>query len=297
MKVTALTMLVGTLAISGVPLFSGFTSKDAVLASALHFTVEQPEHILLFLLPVVGATSTAFYMCRLWFLIFAGSPRGPAAARATENGRLITGPLIALAIPSIFVGWRSRSCHSSASSRSSNRCSSMASRSSRSTPGGAAWWALGRRSWWPSIGIALGTLFYGPWTGWRKLDPRRTALRFGPIHEFLVHKWHFDELYRAVFVGPTMAFARALSWFDRTILDGLVDGSAKVVERFSRLEGGLRPDRGRPIGDAGGGRGIRAGGPGPKAPVGGRPVVSDGVDGGPGRARRVDVRVDPGLIT
>ncbi len=73
------------MAISGVPLFSGFYSKDAVLASALHFVIARPEHILLFLLPVAGAVLTAFYMFRLWFLIFAGEPRSPAASRAARG--------------------------------------------------------------------------------------------------------------------------------------------------------------------------------------------------------------------
>jgi len=79
MPITALTMLVGTLAISGVPFFSGFYSKDAILAASLYrvFSVEGGLiHILLFILPAVGATITAFYMFRMWFLVFEGEPRG-----------------------------------------------------------------------------------------------------------------------------------------------------------------------------------------------------------------------------
>ena len=66
-----------TLAISGVPFFSGFYSKDAILAAALlPGPAPSPQHILLFLLPAVGAAITAFYMFRMWFLVFAGEPRG-----------------------------------------------------------------------------------------------------------------------------------------------------------------------------------------------------------------------------
>ena len=75
MKTTALTMLAATLAISGVPFFSGFYSKDAILAASLHLAMGRPGHMLLFLLPTVGAAITAFYMFRLWFLIFDGKPR------------------------------------------------------------------------------------------------------------------------------------------------------------------------------------------------------------------------------
>ena len=71
-----MTMLIGTLAISGVPFFSGFYSKDAILAAALARVQDDPEHFMLFLLPAIGAVLTAFYMFRMWFLVFAGEPRG-----------------------------------------------------------------------------------------------------------------------------------------------------------------------------------------------------------------------------
>jgi len=140
MPITAYTMLVGTLAISGVPFFSGFYSKDAILAAAIARVAKNPEHFLLFLLPALGATITAFYMFRMWFLTFAGEPRGfgseaasqsahaedvehvlvdaevahghgpnhhdlNPAAHAHESEPVMTWPLIALAVCSIFVGW------------------------------------------------------------------------------------------------------------------------------------------------------------------------------------------------
>jgi NADH:ubiquinone oxidoreductase subunit 5 (subunit L)/multisubunit Na+/H+ antiporter MnhA subunit len=76
MPYTAYTMLAATLAISGVPFFSGFYSKDAILASALYRVWQSPQHFLLFLLPFVGAAMTAFYMFRMWFLVFDGEPCG-----------------------------------------------------------------------------------------------------------------------------------------------------------------------------------------------------------------------------
>jgi proton-translocating NADH-quinone oxidoreductase chain L len=83
MPVTGWCMLVGTLAISGVPFFSGFYSKDAILASCLHYVWGKsghPEDLLLFVIPAVGAVLTAFYMFRMWFLIFDGEPRGAGHA-------------------------------------------------------------------------------------------------------------------------------------------------------------------------------------------------------------------------
>ena len=140
MPITAWTMLVGTLAISGVPLFSGFYSKDAILAAALARVIHSPEHFMLFVFPAVGAILTAFYMFRMWFLTFAGEPRGfPSkveavhshvhdeehaldkehgtghghghghdlnpAAHAHESEPIMTWPLIILAVCSIFSGW------------------------------------------------------------------------------------------------------------------------------------------------------------------------------------------------
>jgi proton-translocating NADH-quinone oxidoreductase chain L len=96
MPTTGYCMLAGTLAISGVPLFSGFYSKDAILASSLYFSRIQPQHLLLFILPAVGAIITAFYMFRMWFLIFDGDPRGfPArreAAVEVEHGHFEAAP-------------------------------------------------------------------------------------------------------------------------------------------------------------------------------------------------------------
>src|SRR5271167_2688881 len=67
MRITALTMLAGVLAIAGIPLFSGWYSKDAILAQALGFVEANPQHGLLFLLPLITAGITAFYMFRMWF--------------------------------------------------------------------------------------------------------------------------------------------------------------------------------------------------------------------------------------
>ncbi len=75
MRITALTMLVGVLTIAGIPLFSGWYSKDAILANAFGFFRANPQHFLLFLLPLITAGITSFYMFRMWFLTFTGRPR------------------------------------------------------------------------------------------------------------------------------------------------------------------------------------------------------------------------------
>ena len=75
MPITAYTMLVGVLAIAGTPFFSGWYSKDAIIAQGLAFGTVFNRHILLLALPLVTAGITCFYMFRMWFLTFMGSPK------------------------------------------------------------------------------------------------------------------------------------------------------------------------------------------------------------------------------
>ena len=91
MPITACTMLVGTLAISGVPFFSGFYSKDAILAAALYRVSRCTGGCSTSCCSCFrrsGRSITAFYMFRMWFLVFAGEPRGFARARpSTDTSR------------------------------------------------------------------------------------------------------------------------------------------------------------------------------------------------------------------
>src|SRR5262249_39825947 len=105
-KITALTMLVGVLAIAGAPLFSGFYSKDAILAQSIGFVSVHPEHALLFILPLLTAGMTAFYMFRMWFLTFTGRPPDHHVhEHAQESPWLMTVPLVVLAFFSVTVAW------------------------------------------------------------------------------------------------------------------------------------------------------------------------------------------------
>ncbi len=236
LKTTALAMLAATMAISGVPLFSGFASKDAILASTLHFVLEKPEHLALFVIPVVGSALTAFTMFRLWFLLFAGSPRTDAATGAVEPGRLIRWPLVALAVPSVVAGW-TITILPLGFEPFVEQWLKYKEPVESIDPGSAQWWAMGASILVGSVGIGLGVLYYGPWESWKRLDPRRAAERFGPIHRFLASGWHFDALYRALFISPTVRLGQWAVAIDRRGLDAIVNGSAWAVERFSRFEG------------------------------------------------------------
>ncbi len=311
MKWTALTMLAATLAISGVPLFSGFYSKDAILAASIHMVFEEGrlEHILLFVLPAVGAAITAFYMFRMWFLVFSGESRGypegyleqqeqeriareaeeaaeAAAARAAhgdhghghdhahaahdahghddhgaahaahgshgghdhhhdphpakhahESGPFMLLPLLILAVPTIIIGYPLTILPIPGFHPILEQLISYGQPIAVADPGNSHGLALIASLIIATVGIGLGILYYGPWPALRKFDAKKAAIRFAPIYHFLKHKWYFDELYNAVLIQPTLKLARWISGFDKVAVDGIVNGSAWLTERVSRISG------------------------------------------------------------
>jgi proton-translocating NADH-quinone oxidoreductase chain L len=264
MPITAKTMLIGTLAISGVPFFSGFYSKDAILASALS-RVTAPggaKHFLLFLLPALGAAMTAFYMFRMWFLVFAGESRGfpthgehdhghthahdehhhaNPVDHAHESGPLMTWPLILLAVPTVFIGW---TLWLGLPLVDEPVLEHMLAYGEPVAPRDIQAWhhfsALIASLLVATAGIGAGIAFYAPQHPnlfRARLSAKAVTDRFSGVYRFLAHKWYFDELYDAVFVRPTLAMANGLAGFDKIVVDGLVNTSARVTELLSRGEG------------------------------------------------------------
>ncbi|MEW6720701.1 MAG: NADH-quinone oxidoreductase subunit L [Thermodesulfobacteriota bacterium] len=104
MPITFYTFLIATLAIAGVPLFSGFYSKDMILAAALEFGMRNPQHYPLFFITLLTAGMTAFYMFRMVILTFFGTPRDHHKYdHAHESPPNMTIPLIILAVLSFSI--------------------------------------------------------------------------------------------------------------------------------------------------------------------------------------------------
>jgi NADH-quinone oxidoreductase subunit L len=99
LRVTFLTFLVGTLALIGCPPFSGFFSKDAILA------VAHEKNMAIFWLALFTAFLTAFYMLRLVLVVFFGRSRSEHAEHGKESPLVMSGPLMVLAIPSALAGF------------------------------------------------------------------------------------------------------------------------------------------------------------------------------------------------
>ena len=198
MPVTAATMLVGVLAISGVPLLSGWYSKEAVLGAVAD---AGPPWLAAVAFGVAGLT--AYYMLRLWLLTFAGTPRGEAAGHAHESPWVMTLPLVVLAGFSVAVGWGWPVWDADASRL--GHLLHAAGPHVESHGHGLSHLAV--------AGIALGVTLAGFAVAFGRHSRRNlTAVSTGGP---LVRKWYFDEVYAAVFVRPTVGLAEATAAADR----------------------------------------------------------------------------------
>jgi proton-translocating NADH-quinone oxidoreductase chain L len=248
---TAYTMLVGCLAImgAGIPFsigigLSGFYSKDSILAQALSFREVNPMFGGLFIVAAGGAAITAFYMFRLWFMTFAGPPRNQERYdHAHESPRVMTMPLVVLAVFAIGVGWSTNTFYLDSILGNFGVQALL----DQAQPAGTLDTVRGvllpnvvhpneHESHLPQFhtpaelvaistalaGLLLAAVFYG----WRILDPSEVRAQFRPIYDFLIHKWYFDELYNAIFVQPVLFVARRVAEFDTTVIDGLINGLA-----------------------------------------------------------------------
>jgi NADH-quinone oxidoreductase subunit L len=259
MKITALTMLVGVLAIAGTPLFSGWYSKDAILVSAFSFVTLQPKHFLLFLLPLLTAGITAFYMFRLWFLTFTGAPRDEHVyEHAHESPPTMTVPLIVLALFSVVVAWGlppwdvrasylekevlhhwqpdvvnvASPAHDAFLSRTLLQVeANIYVEGLDILPPHELAGLLALLAALIGAALAFGVYYFG------YLNPAETKEQFARVHGFLWNKWHFDELYRWALVRPALTVAGWCRWFDTVVIDGIINWLGRVTVHVARWDG------------------------------------------------------------
>ena len=231
--------LMGVLAIAGTPFFSGFFSKDEILLAAKLSHV--PGHAALYAIALTTAGITAFYMFRLHFRTFLGESRAPLETRAHihEPGMVVIGPLVILALASIFGGFLGPAAALNPllgalniSPEDSNSfanflapvLSNVVHEATHSEERLLALYSVGVAA----VGAALAYWMY-------VLAPAvpaaiRTSL--GGMHKLVVNKYYVDELYDRVFVRPLVAISeRVLHRFiDAGLIDGvLVNGSAAML--------------------------------------------------------------------
>jgi proton-translocating NADH-quinone oxidoreductase chain L len=252
MPITAYTMLASCLAIigAGIPLstigFSGYYSKDAIIEQAFSFGSANPKHLILQWAPVVGAAITAFYMFRLWYMTFAGKPRDQHRYdHAHESPRVMTGPLVLLAVFAIGVGWtlpgtdlnvtnlleQARPVGTLETTRGTLLSDLVVPNEHLShndefrVPAGIAAFSTA------AGGLLLATIIYL----WNWLNPNELKQSFRPLHSWLWNKWWFDELYEYVFVKPTLILSGWMAKCDLKIIDSILHGAAALCRGGSQV--------------------------------------------------------------
>ncbi len=194
LPVTFVTFAVGALALIGFPPFSGFFSKDAILALAYE------RNMPIFILGLFTAFLTAFYIVRLLIVAFFGDTRSEAARQSKESPLVMTGPLIVLAILAALGGF------------------GFFARNFLLLP-------TEKEAGFIIPALAFGALIVG---GALAISIYRNRTSEPVDVEVLRHKFYFDEFYAWLIKWTQELLARASAFFDRWIIDtGAVDGSSR----------------------------------------------------------------------
>jgi NADH-quinone oxidoreductase subunit L len=238
------TMFAGTVAIAGIPPFAGFFSKDEILWKA--FSSDYGS-VFLWVLGVVGAALTAFYMFRLVSLTFEGEKRYGPELHPHEAPRTMTVPLIILAFLSIvggFVGIPQSLLGGNAIEHWLEPIFAPAHDKLSLTPHAVEiteylLMAL-------SVAVAAGGIYLA-----RRVYLERTELaeawktKYARLYRLLFNKYYIDEVYDATIVTPTVNVSEGFLWkgIDVVVIDGIVNGSAAVVARIAeairRVQSGI----------------------------------------------------------
>jgi NADH-quinone oxidoreductase subunit L len=221
MKTTTWTFAIGALALSGIVPLSGFWSKDSILAAAWD------HNQLLFWVGLIAAFFTAFYMSRLFFLVFTGSKRSEYEPH--ESPASMTFPLVVLAVLAVVSGFVFTPFNGWLGSWLTGHKEAEA----------ANWAVMGLSTLAGLLGIGLGYLMYA-----KHSIPRDVVSSKAPWLYTLVHRKYFiDEIYDAVFVGGLRLIGGLLDLFDTYIVDGIVRLVSAAVVGIGRL--GLRLQNGQ----------------------------------------------------
>jgi NADH-quinone oxidoreductase subunit L len=237
--ITFWTMFIATFAIAGIPGFAGFFSKDEILDAARS---GPHANIWLWLLGLIGAGLTSFYMFRLIFLTFFGKPRyDEHKVHVHESPKSMTVPLILLAILSTVGGWVAaphlvggtdyfeKFLHPVFSAYAP--ASAIINESAAEVSESAGTTLLHALTGWPVI-IALLGLLVAWWFYIKNPDtPKKLAQGLRGPYTLILHKYYVDELYNAAIIQPLLWISTNVLWHvvDEGLIDGTVNGTARVA--------------------------------------------------------------------
>ena len=226
MKITAVMMWIGTLAIIGFPYSSGYFSKDLILSSSFNLISLGP---LVYVILAIVSAMTAFYSFRLIFKVFHGNYNGSYDyEKIHESGPFMLVPLLLLSLGAILAGFFLNDL--------------LAGYNSKNFWNGIIFLSQDKQyysSFYPilskslvAFGVGLAVYYYG--YNLNKLADLKK--RFYSIYNFILNKWYFDELYNKIFVLPLYNLGKFL-WtkIDQGIIDKyLPNGSASIVSTISK---------------------------------------------------------------
>ncbi|HEY8177148.1 MAG TPA: NADH-quinone oxidoreductase subunit L [Candidatus Limnocylindria bacterium] len=242
------TMVVGSLALAGIPIFAGFFSKDEILGTAFNH-----GYYAFYVVGVIVAFMTAFYTFRMIYMTFHGKWRGPAEAwrHVHESTATMVAPLVILAVPTVLAGvllglppeggaihtWLEPVFAGAEETGAGIQPGSFAA------TGHETFQLIGHdgllltvTSIVAALGIYLAYRFYvrQPTAPARFVE--RIPFGWGPgLYAASVNKFYIDELYLAVFARGGVRLGRALWWFDANVIDGIVNGAGWLAQRIGSI--------------------------------------------------------------
>jgi len=226
MKITGFTMLFGCLSIAGIPIFSGFWSKDLVIDTAFAAFEEGSGDaatwfLVLWILAVITAFMTAFYMFRMWFMTFMGEPRENALHCHGESPKTMTTPLIILAVFALISGLfmffglgDMLAFHGVVVDGVEEAIKLFTNPYTYLTLGLAV------------VGIAIAFMMYVKKT----INPGKFN-KDGEswLYKALTKRWWFPDMYNQISWKLGYGVAKGVNYIDRQVVDGTVNGLSSAV--------------------------------------------------------------------
>jgi NADH-quinone oxidoreductase subunit L len=231
---THVTFLLGTVAIAGIPPLAGFFSKDAILWGDWNYA---PYGKILWVVGVVAASFTSFYMFRLLILTFYGSPRytGHDVHHVHESPKSMVLPLVILAGLSVVAGFVGVPRVLHGNDLIEHFLTPEAPESESPETADTELLLMAASTGAVLAGAFTAYLFYSA----RPELPERLATKAHAMYSILTNKYYVDEIYDAIIVLPILQTSREFLWkfVDVSLIDGAVNGVGKVVRESA---GGLR---------------------------------------------------------
>jgi NADH-quinone oxidoreductase subunit L len=231
-SITSKTFVIGTLAIAGIPPLAGFFSKDAILGHAFE------RNFALWLVGLLTAFMTAFYMFRLFFLTFSGYSRADehASEHIHESPPTMTVPLMILAVLSFIGGWIGWP----ESLGGSDRLGKFLEPVMKGVTSEAGAAEAAHHSWlaeyFPML-MALAIVGAGIWLAvecyrTKRIAPELVAAKLPRVYDLLSHKYYVDEIYDALIVNRVKDLSTLFGLFDAKVIDGVGVDGAGWLARF-----------------------------------------------------------------